>query len=75
MTTFEIIKAQEAYDRLRELQTEAKLQQEDALRHDYDDQHVAFLEGRIAGIGAAQGVLKRLLKDLRRETPDLTQSE
>jgi hypothetical protein len=67
MITFEIVAAQEAYDALREVSEKAKLEQEEALKHEYDDQHVAFLEGKIAGIGAAQGIMKRMLKRMRRE--------
>ena len=67
MITFEIVVAQEAYDALREAQTKAKLEQEEALKHEYDDQHVAFLEGKIAGIGAAQAIMKRMLKKMRKE--------
>lgn len=67
MVTFEIVAAQEAYDALREAQTKAKLEQEEALKHEYDDQHVAFLEGKIAGIGAAQAIMKRMLKKMRKE--------
>jgi hypothetical protein len=75
MITFEIVAAQEAYDALREAQTKAKLEQEEALRHEYDDQHVAFLEGRIAGIGAAQGIMKRMLKKMRRGSADPVRSQ